>query len=61
MLRRAPTAAYEEMPLVRGEDGDYEGMVFDVDAHLEYFVEADGVRSSVFTPDGDRSSVCRAR
>ena len=49
MLRRAPTAAYEEMPLVRGEDGDYEGMVFDVDAHLEYFVEADGVRSSVFT------------
>ena len=49
MLRRAPTEAYEEMPLVRGEDGRYEGMVFDIDAALEYFVEADGVRSAVFT------------
>jgi len=49
MLRRAPTEAYEEMPLVRGEDARYEGMVFDVDAALEYFVEADGVRSAVFT------------
>jgi hypothetical protein len=49
MLRRTPTEAYEEMPLVRGDDGRYEGMVFDVDAALEYFVEADGVRSAVFT------------
>ena len=49
MLRRGPTEAYEEMPLVLGEEGRYEGMVFDVDAPLEYFVEADGVRSSVFT------------
>ena len=49
MLRRAPTEAYEEMPLVRGEDGRYDGIVFDVDAPLEYFVEADGVRSRVFT------------
>jgi len=49
MLRRAPEEPYEEMPLVRGEGDHYEGMVFDVDAPLEYFVEADGVRSSVFT------------
>ena len=49
MLRRGPTEAYEEMPLVLGEDGRYEGMVFDVDAPLEYFVEADRVRSAVFT------------
>ena len=48
MLRRAPTEAYEALPLVRGEDGRYEGMVFDVDAPLEYFVEADRVRSPVF-------------
>ena len=31
------------------EEGRYEGMVFDVDAPLEYFVEADGVRSATFT------------
>ena len=49
MLRRTPTAAYEALPLVRGEDRRYEGMVFDVGAPLEYFVEADGVRSPVFT------------
>ncbi len=49
MIRRAPTEAYEALPLARGEDGRYEGMLFDVDAPLEYFVEADGVRSPVFT------------
>ena len=49
VLRRAPTAAFEALPLVRGEDGRYEGMLFDVAAPLEYFVEADGVRSPVFT------------
>jgi hypothetical protein len=48
MLRRDPTGTFEELPLVRGEDGRYEGMVFDVGATLEYFVEADGVRSTVF-------------
>ena len=48
MLRRAPTAAFEALPLVRGEDGRYEGMLFDMAAPLEYFVEADGVRSPVF-------------
>ena len=49
MIRREPTEAYEALPLARGEDGRYEGMLFDVDAPLEYFVEADGVRSPVFT------------
>ena len=49
MLRRAPEEAYEELPLVLDEEGRYEGMVFDVDAPLEYFVEADGVRSATFT------------
>ena len=33
---------------MRGDDGRYEGMLFDVGAPLEYFVEADGVRSAVF-------------
>ena len=49
MIRRAATSAFEELPLVRGEDGRYEGMLFDVAAGLEYFVEAESVRSPVFT------------
>jgi hypothetical protein len=49
MLRRVSTSTFEALPLVRGEDGRYEGMVFDVAASLEYFVEAEGVRSAVFT------------
>ena len=49
MARRTPTATFEPLPLVQNEDGSYEGMVFDVAAPLEYFVEAEGVRSAVFT------------
>ncbi|MBI4263670.1 MAG: hypothetical protein HY657_04800, partial [Acidobacteria bacterium] len=49
MIRRATGAAFESLPLVRGEDGRYEGIVFDVAAPMEYFVEAAGVRSPVYT------------
>ncbi|MEQ1574863.1 MAG: DUF4175 family protein, partial [Vicinamibacterales bacterium] len=49
MVRRAPTAAFETLPLVKAESGQYEGLLFDVAAPLEYFVEAEGVRSQVFT------------
>jgi hypothetical protein len=49
MVRRTPTAAFESLPLVRNESGQYEGMLFDVAVPLEYFVEAEGVRSSVFS------------
>jgi len=49
MVRRAPEAPFEELPLVRGEDGAYEGMIFNVAAPLEYYVEAEGVRSTLFT------------
>ncbi|MGH6692710.1 MAG: DUF4175 family protein, partial [Gammaproteobacteria bacterium] len=48
MVRRAPETPFEELPLLRGDDGSYEGMIFDVAAPLEYFVEADGVRSTTF-------------
>jgi hypothetical protein len=49
MARRSPEGAFEPLPLVRDESGTYEGMVFDVAAPLEYYVDADGVRSQVFT------------
>ena len=49
MLRKSPDAAFERLPLVRGDLGQYEGMLFDLAAPLDYFVEAAGVRSSVYT------------
>src|SRR5688572_15052000 len=48
MAQRTPQAAFEPLPLVRGEDGKYEGMLFDVAEPLDYFIQADGVRSHVF-------------
>jgi hypothetical protein len=48
MVRRTADGAYEELPLVRNDAGQYEGMIFNVGAPLEYYVEADGVRSTLF-------------
>ena len=48
MARRSPTANYEEVPLVRNEDGTFEGMLFDVMAPLEYYVVAERVKSNQF-------------
>ena len=48
MMRRSATAAFERVPLIRAEDR-YEATLFDVAAPLEYFVEAVGVRSPVYT------------
>jgi hypothetical protein len=48
MVKRTPTGTFEALSLVRGEDGKYEGILFDVGAALEYFVEADNVRSAVY-------------
>ena len=49
MVRRTPTSAYETLPLVKAANGQYVGLLFDVAAPLEYFVEAEGVKSPVFT------------
>lgn len=48
MVRKSPDAAFERLPLVRGDGGQYEGMLFDLGAALDYFVEAAGVRSPVY-------------
>src|SRR5260221_1250327 len=48
MIRKSPTAAFERVPLIRSED-KYEGTLFDVAAPVEYFVEAVGVRSPLYT------------
>ena len=49
LVRKTPDAAYERVTLLRGDDGKYEGMLFDLAAPISYFVEANGVRSEVFT------------
>ncbi len=49
IVRKTPDAAFERLPLVRGDNGQYEGMLFDLAAPLDYFVEAAGVRSAVYT------------
>jgi hypothetical protein len=49
MVRKTPEAAYERLPLLRGENGHYEGMLFDLAAPIEYFVEANGVNSKHYT------------
>ena len=48
VLRKSPTAAYERLPMVRTENGAYDGMLFDLAEPVEYYVEAAGVRSPVF-------------
>ena len=49
MVRKTPTAEFERVPMVRGESGAYEGMLFDVSAPMDYYVEAEGVRSGTFS------------
>ena len=49
LVRRTSGETFEALPLVRADDGRYEGIVFNVVVSLEYFVEAEGVRSPVYT------------
>ena len=53
MIRKTPEAPFERLPLVRSENPNeankYEGMLFDLAAPIEYFVEAEGVKSAIYT------------
>jgi hypothetical protein len=49
MARRTADGKFETLPLVHNQNGSYEAMLFDVIAPLEYYVEAEGVRSQVYT------------
>ncbi|MBP7777791.1 MAG: hypothetical protein KA371_11720, partial [Acidobacteria bacterium] len=51
LVRKGDASAFERVPLLKGEDGTFEGMVFDLDAKLEFLAEAAGVRSPTFTID----------
>jgi len=49
MVKRTPEGKFEPLPLQRAENGSYEGLLFDINGPLDYFVEADGVRSETFS------------
>src|SRR5262249_18917245 len=53
VMRKGADTPFERLPLVRSESAQdshqYEGMIFDLAAPVEYFVEAAGVRSPVYT------------
>jgi len=48
LIRKSSSSAFERVPMVKGENGAYEGMLFDLAEPLDYVVEAAGVRSAVF-------------
>ncbi len=48
LIRKSSSSAFERVPMVKGENGAYEGMLFDLAESLDYVVEAAGVRSAVF-------------
>ena len=47
--RRSPNEKFEAVPLAKNDAGQYEGILFDVKAPLDYYVEAAGVRSATYT------------
>ncbi|HEV3485318.1 MAG TPA: DUF4175 family protein, partial [Vicinamibacterales bacterium] len=49
MVRKGADAPFERLPLVRSEGAKYEGLIFDIAGPMDYFVEAAGVRSAVYT------------
>jgi hypothetical protein len=49
MVRRTPDGKFEPLPLARTESGTYEGLLFDIAGPLDYFVEAEGVRSATYS------------
>ena len=49
MVRRTADGKFEPLPLSRTENGTYEGLLFDINGPLDYFVEADGVRSETYS------------
>ncbi len=50
MMRTAPSGTFERVPLIAGADRSaFEGMIFHLDKPVDYYVEANGVRSPTFT------------
>ncbi len=46
LIRKGSASAFERVPMVKAENGSYEGMLFDLAEPLDYVIEAAGVRST---------------
>ena len=46
LIRKGSASAFERVPMVKAENGSYEGMLFDLAEPLDYVIEAAGVRSA---------------
>ena len=46
LIRKGSASAFERVPMVKAENGSYEGMLFDLSEPLDYVIEAAGVRST---------------
>ena len=51
LVRKGDATSFERVPMLKGDNGVFEGMIFDLDAKLEFLAEAAGVRSATFTLD----------
>ncbi len=50
MMRSAATGSFDRVPLIASaQAGAFEGMLFHLEKHTEYYVESNGVRSATFT------------
>jgi hypothetical protein len=47
LIRKGSESAFERVPMIKAENGTYEGMLFDLAEPIDYLVEAAGVRSPV--------------
>ena len=49
LVRKGDATSFERVPMLKADNGAFEGMIFDLDAKLEFLAEAAGVRSETFT------------
>ncbi len=67
MVKSEGSKEFERMPLVvTGDPNAFEGMLFDVDKSIQYYVDSDGIRSATYSmtrhePAGGRPSRPRIR
>ena len=47
LIRKGSASAFERVPMVKAENGSYEGMLFDLAEPLDYVIEAAGVQLRV--------------
>ena len=47
LIRKGSESAFERVPMIKAENGTYEGMLFDLAEPIDYLIEAAGVRSPV--------------